>query len=152
MPSEYLHKMAASVQRRSQLKADFVIFYYLESKESNPKRIRPTKVKKSACNFHLRQEFLQIFIHALLTQLVQSVVAMDDLVSRYHHHPDPMHVLAQLAADSWAHHHVQSCMAPTRIAMVVTREHGFDTWNRTRCINILLSFTRGIRKGQVQLH
>lgn len=74
------------------------------------------------------QEFPEIFVHALRCQLLQAVVTMDDTVCSHYHHPNAVGVLAKLAANGWAHNHVQATVTATCISVIMAREDCLHAW------------------------
>lgn len=74
------------------------------------------------------QEFPEIFVHAFCCQLLQAVVTMDDTVCSHYHHPNAVGVLAELAANGWAHDHVQATVTATCISVIMTREDRLHAW------------------------
>lgn len=71
------------------------------------------------------QERPEILVHATCSQLLQAVVAMDDIVGGHHDHPDSVGVLAELAADGRAHDHVQAGVAAAGISVIMAGEDRF---------------------------
>lgn len=69
------------------------------------------------------QELPEVFVHASRSQLLQAVVAVDDVVGGHHHHPDAVRVVAQLASDGRAHHHVQAAVASAGVSVVMAGEN-----------------------------
>lgn len=68
------------------------------------------------------QQFAEILVHASHSQLLQAVVTMVDSVLGHYDHPGSVGVFSQLAADGWAHDHVQAFVATAGVSMVVARE------------------------------
>lgn len=68
------------------------------------------------------QELPEILLHASYSQLLQAVVAVDDIILSYYDHPDSVSVFAELAANGRAHHHIQAVMAGASISVVMARE------------------------------
>lgn len=78
------------------------------------------------------QQRPEVLVHACSTQTLQAVVAVDDPVRRHHHHPDAVRVLAELAADGRAHHHVQAVVAGAGVPMVMAGEDRLHTCEEDR--------------------
>lgn len=81
------------------------------------------------------QKLPQVVGHALVPQLLQAVVAVDDGVGGHHHHPEAVGVLAQLAPDGRAHDHVQAVVAAAGVSVIVAGEHGFHPCGATRQVS-----------------